>query len=226
MPSCHFDFQCPMMSLPLAFHTDLTSLPSPGPHLFAARADVQYWQDMLADTAGLKVGLAWSGQAGRIFSDFGFINKQRSIPVSSLLPLLEMEGIRFFNLQKDGPPDAVPVQLVNYMEACHDFADTAALIMNLDLVIAVDTAVAHLAGALGKPVWVLNRFSGCWRWLRNRDDSPWYPTLRLFTQTAPGDWSGVIDRVKHALAEECRKKTVRPPQNDPKSTRTGVPACF
>jgi hypothetical protein len=84
----------------------------------------------------------------------------------------------------------------------HDLADTAALIMALDLVIAVDTAVAHLAGALGKPVWLLNRFDTCWRWLLHRDDSPWYPTLWQFRQTAPGDWAGVLSRVRAALGKE------------------------
>ena len=98
----------------------------------------------------------------------------------------------------------IALDMIDWMDDCKDFADTAAYIMNLDLVITVDTAVAHLAGALGRPVWVLNRFAGCWRWLRGRDDSPWYPSLRLFTQTAAGDWPDVIVRVRRALQELLR----------------------
>lgn len=197
-----FDFQCPMMSLPLAFQTDLDSIPSPGPYLFASNEDILFWKSKMAAISGFRIGLVWSGQNRRQFSDFGLSHKQRSMPGEFFLPLMDMEGVHLFNLQKDGPPPPATLKMTNYMDACHDFADTAALIMNLDLVITVDTAVAHLAGALGRPAWVLNRFSGCWRWLRGRDETPWYPTMRLFTQTAPMDWTGVLDRVMLALEKK------------------------
>ncbi|WP_300155634.1 tetratricopeptide repeat protein [Solidesulfovibrio sp.] len=197
-----FDVQCPMMSLPLAFQTDLDSIPAPGPYLFASDEDVLFWKSKMAAITGFRIGLVWSGQNRRQFSDFGLSHKQRSMPAESFLPLMDLEGVHLFNLQKDGPPPPATLKMTNYMDACRDFADTAALIMNLDLVITVDTAVAHLAGALGRPAWVLNRFSGCWRWLRGRDDTPWYPTMRLFTQTAPMDWVGVVDRVKQALEKK------------------------
>ena len=167
-----FDFQCPVMSLPLAFQTDLDSIPSPGAYLFASSEDIRFWENKMVAIPGFKVGLVWSGQTRPHCSDFGFTNTQRSMPAEFFLPLMDIAGVQYFNLQKGGPQAKAMFKMINYIEQCHDFADTAALIMNLDLVITVDTAVAHLAGALGKPVWVLNRFSGCWRWLRDRTDSP------------------------------------------------------
>jgi len=125
------------------------------------------------------------------------------MPLQALRDLSSIAGTRFFSLQK-GPAAAqiqdVPEwQLIDWADQLHDFSDTAALISRLDLVIAVDTAVAHLAGAMGKPVWVMLPFSPEWRWLLGRDDSPWYPTMRLFRQTTYGDWPGVIRRVAQAL---------------------------
>ena len=120
--------------------------------------------------------------------------------------------MRWYSLQK-GPPGAEAAEIgrewsgppiADFTPDLDDFADTAALVANLDLVIACDTAVAHLAGAMGKPVWILNRFDGCWRWLTGRDDSPWYPSARLFTQTTANDWPGVIDRVKAELEALAR----------------------
>jgi ADP-heptose:LPS heptosyltransferase len=113
--------------------------------------------------------------------------------------LFELSGFHFFSLQKGGGAVSEALPLTDYMDEMSDFADTAALIANLDLVIAVDTAVAHLAAALGKPVWVLNRFDSCWRWLRDRQDSPWYPSVRLFRQPEPGNWQAVIEKVIEEL---------------------------
>jgi tetratricopeptide (TPR) repeat protein len=160
-------------------------------------ADVAHWRDRLAGLAGLRVGLCWAGGRSNL-------DRRRSITLDALAPLGEVSGVQFISLQK-GPPAAEAArpprgtQLHDFTEDLHDFADTAALIENLDLVISVDTAVAHLAGALGEPVWLLNRFDTCWRWLQNRDDSPWYPSLRLFRQPTPGDWSSVISGVQDAL---------------------------
>ena len=115
--------------------------------------------------------------------------------------------MQLYSLQK-GPPSAelagAGLPIIDLTDQLNDFADTAAMVLNLDLVIACDTSAAHLAGGLGKPVWVLNRFDTCWRWLEDRDDSPWYPSARLFRQTAPGDWAGVIERVKAELGAMAR----------------------
>jgi hypothetical protein len=118
-----------------------------------------------------------------------------------------LPGIRWISLQKTDNPAkradaASEARLVDWMDEVTDFADTAALIENLDLVIAVDTSVAHLAAAMGKPVWLLNRFAGCWRWLRNGNDSPWYPTVRLFNQRQRGDWDEVLMRIATALQQQ------------------------
>ena len=116
-----------------------------------------------------------------------------------LAPLFDLPGLQFFSLQKDGPAAQAHFPLIDFMAEMGDFADTAALIANLDLVISVDTAVAHLAAALGTPVWVLDRFDSCWRWLLGRRDSPWYPTLRLYRQPHPGDWDTVLAEIVHDL---------------------------
>ena len=127
-----------------------------------------------------------------------------------LARIMDIPGVRFYSLQKDGPPAPREFELIDLMDACDDFADTAALISNLDLVISVDTAVAHLAGALGKPVWLLNRFDSCWRWLRDRQDSPWYPTMRIFRQPAPGDWQSVVSSVGDELRKITGEKEISP----------------
>jgi len=147
----------------------------------------------------LKVGLAWAGN--KTHKD----DRNRSMPLAAFAPLGRLDGVRFHNLQKGdaatqakNPPPGL--ELIDWTQDLHDFADTAALIANLDLVIAVDTAVAHLAGAMGKPVWTLLPFVPDWRWLLEREDSPWYPTMRLFRQPAIGDWETVIGQIKDALA--------------------------
>ena len=199
-----FDFHCPMMNLPLAFHTTVETIPAKLPYLSPDPADLAKWRDRVATLANdaLKVGLVWAGRSRTHSPDLIATEQKRSIAQEVLAPLMVVPNVQLFSLQKEGTraPDAFP--LIDWMAECHDFADTAALIMNLDLVISVDTAVAHLAGALGKPVWLLNRFNSCWRWLAERDDSPWYPgTLRLFHQKEMGNWDEVVMRVRAALAE-------------------------
>jgi len=125
--------------------------------------------------------------------------------------------MRFFSLQKGGVPAPASFHLIDYMDEMNDFADTAALIANLDLVVSVDTAVAHLAGALGKPVWLLDRFDHCWRWLAGRLDSPWYPTLRIYRQPSPGNWDAVLKEVARDLqrlvtVSRQRQRDGEPPQ--------------
>jgi hypothetical protein len=198
-----FDLHCPMLSLPLALGTTVDTIPADVPYLSAPAAVAAAWGERLADYArGLRVGLVWAGNPRAHSPDLAAIDRRRSITPERLAPLFDIEGALFFSLQKDGPraPDNLP--MIDLMREIGDFADTAALIANLDLVISVDTSVAHLAAAMGKPVWVLDRFDSCWRWLRGREDSPWYPTLRLFRQPVSGDWDAVVARV--ALALEAR----------------------
>ena len=187
----------PLASLPLLFGTTLATIPAEVPYVFAEPAAVAAWRTRLAALPGRKIGLAWAGDPRRTLSDRA-MDARRSIPLATLAPLAEIAGITLVSLQKGAAPTGV--SLIDWTGELADFADTAALATALDLVITVDTAVAHLAAALGRPVWLLNRYDTDWRWLRGRDDSPWYPTLRQFRQTIPGDWHGVVQRVAAALA--------------------------
>ena len=142
--------------------------------------------------------------------------------LSQFAPLAQVRGLTFVSLQKDQPSSETRnspegMALIDWTSELGDFADTAALVDALDLVISVDTSVAHLAAALGKPVWLLNRFDTCWRWLRNRDDSPWYPTLRIFRQPRLGDWSSVMSSVSAALARWRDARLARPRLTDASS---------
>jgi hypothetical protein len=165
------------------------------------------WRTRLRGMAkeGPRIGLLWAGNP-RYKRDH-----QRSLPadrLGSLLgSLLDLPGLHFFTLQKGGPKAPEEFALTDLMDEVTDFADAAALIANLDLVISVDTAVVHLAGALGKPVWVLDRFNSDWRWLEGRSDSPWYPTLRLYRQPRPGDWDSVVADVACDLRRLFRSPT-------------------
>jgi Flp pilus assembly protein TadD len=194
-PLPDFDLHCPMMSLPLAFDTRLGTVPSTPAYLSADPDDTQAWADRMAAEAGdaFKVGLVWAGNPRRHSPDLAAIDRKRSMAPDLLAPLAAIEGVRCYSLQKDGPSAPPTMPLIDHMGEMDDFAATAALVANLDLVITVDTAVAHLAAGLGRPVWILDRFDSCWRWLRERADSPWYPSVRLLRQTKPGDWSDVVD---------------------------------
>ena len=203
------DFAVPLMHLPWAFGTTVSNVPAEVPYLAADAAAVARWRGRLGalpqEPGGRRVGLVWAG--GRRAADplSVRVDRRRSMPLAALAPLAAVAGVSFVSLQK-GPPgrEAVPAGMVlhDWTGELEDFADTAALIAALDLVICVDTSVVHLAGALGRPVWMLDRYDSCWRWLRERADSPWYPTLRRFRQETPGDWGGVVARVVAALAAE------------------------
>jgi len=197
------DCHCPMMSLPLLFETSLDTIPATIPYLAALPADIARWQPALADSGDtVKIGLVWAGNPGKLSALHAAVDTRRSVTLDRLAPLLAVEGARFVSLQKDRRAEEDPAAwgIIDPMAAVGDFADTAAIMAQLDLVIAVDTSVVHLAGALGTPVWLLNRFDNCWRWLRGRDDSPWYPTLRQFRQPVLGDWDSVIAEAAEALA--------------------------
>ncbi|HYZ21741.1 MAG TPA: tetratricopeptide repeat protein [Rhodopila sp.] len=201
-----FDHHCPLLSLPHAFGTTLETIPAPAQYL---SGDPRPWADVLAGMSGLKVGLVWAGRSRTEQPHAVAIDRRRSMRLADMLPLLSVPGCSFISLQL-GPPaaqlrQAPGLPLLDVSERLADWADTAGLISGLDLVIAVDTAVAHLAGALGRPVWMLNRFDSCWRWFLDRDDTPWYPSMRLFRQTRRGDWTGVIQRAAAALAKEAQR---------------------
>jgi len=193
-----FDVHCPLMSLPLAFGTRIDTVPAEVPYLFAPPERVARMSARLPQTRARRIGLAWSGKPSHKN------DHNRSIALSRLKPLLDVPGNSFVSLQREyrdadlGALAALPVLRLDADIA--DFADTAAAIDALDLVVTVDTAVAHLAGSLGKRLWVLLSHVQDWRWLTEREDNPWYPTARLFRQGPDGDWDPVIGRVAAALA--------------------------
>lgn len=198
-----FDLHCPLMSAPGVCGTDIDTIPGRVPYLFADPAAVDRWGQRLAGKEGmLNIGLVWSGR-GTHHND-----ANRSIPLDRWVCLTRYSA-QWFSLQKDVRPSdeaalaAIP-GIHRYGELLTDFADTAALIMNLDLVITVDTAVAHLAGALGRPVWIVLPYVADWRWLRDREDSPWYPTARLWRQTQRNDWESLMQR----LSDELQRQSV------------------
>jgi tetratricopeptide (TPR) repeat protein len=201
-----YDWHCPMMSLPSVFGTTLETVPAAIRYLIADRALVASWAARLPSALGLRVGLVWAGQARPWLPGFATVDTRRSTSLAQFAPFGAVEGVRFVSLQADAPaaeardPPA-GLALHDPMSEVVDFADTAAIIANLDLVVSVDTSVAHLAGALGKPVFLLDRYDNCWRWLSGRADSPWYPTLRIFRQTMIGDWAPVMQQAAAALAE-------------------------
>ncbi|CQR74807.1 photosystem I assembly protein Ycf3 [Sporomusa ovata DSM 2662] len=195
------DLTVPLMSLPHIFGTTLPTIPADIPYLTADRRSIELWRSKM-NCAGtdLRVGLVWAGNPANVSGQI------RTCGLQAMSPLACIPGVTFYSLQKGEASQEVHTPpsgmcLIDLTDDIGDFADTAALIMNLDLVISVDTAVAHLAGALGKPVWTLLPAANEWRWLLARNDSPWYPTMRLFRQSAPGDWSGVMT----AVAQELRK---------------------
>ena len=200
-----FDLHCPLISLPLAFNTTLETIPAQIPYLRADAHRIDQWRRRLKDAKGLKVGLVWAGNPRLDQPATDFMDRRRSMRLSQFSALVPLSGIVFVSLQKGGPAQQAltppaGMKLLDWTGELNDLADTAALVEALDLVISVDTSVAHLAGALGKPVWLLNRFDTCWRWLMEREDTPWYPTMRIFRQQSAGDWDSVLQRVAAELS--------------------------
>jgi tetratricopeptide (TPR) repeat protein len=202
-----YDVHCPLMSLPhqLGVTPDGTSLRGAQPYLSAEPQAAREWRQRIGASCGLKVGLVWAGNSREHDPQHAAIDLRRSISLRAMAPILATRGCSFFSLQK-GPAaqelKSGDAPILDFSAQWRDFADTAALLANLDLVISVDTAVAHLAGAMGKPVWLMNRYDSCWRWLLDRDDSPWYASLRQFRQPAPGAWGAVIAAVAAALGRK------------------------
>ncbi len=216
-PVPRFDVHVPMMSLPGAFRTAPGDVPAASRYLSAQPADVARWAERLGPRQGqgqgaLRVGLVWSGGYRPDQLDLSAVNQRRNIPLRLLAPLAragERSGVAFYSLQKGKEAEAewaalrdkgwAGPQLIDLTNELRDFADTAALISQLDLVISVDTSTAHVAAAMGKPVWLLNRFDTCWRWMYERSDSPWYDSVTLFRQGEPGQWAPVVAEVAAAL---------------------------
>ena len=202
-----FDLQIPMMGLPHLFGTTLATIPAPVSYLQAEPAIVSRWQSALRLEKNLKVGVVWAGNA------LHKGDKQRSIAAEAVLPQLVMPGVQLYSLQKETRSEDAAVlaslgsDVADLAPALGSFADTAAAVATLDLVVSVDTSVAHLAGALGRPVWMLLPYALDWRWMRDREDTPWYPTMRLFRQDKPRAWDGVIARAAAELARVASGET-------------------
>lgn len=199
-----YDYHCHLMSLPCAFETTVETVPYPTKYLSIGPAAISAWKARLHDVSGVKIGLIWAGSFRPDVLCVRRNDANRSLTLNHYAPLLEVPGAVFFSLQK-GPPAAQLAEaradhaIHDWTDELTDFAETGALIENLDLVITVDTAVAHLAAALGKPVWILVPWVSCWRWLETRTDTPWYASVRLFRQNERGNWDPVIEAVKQEL---------------------------
>ena len=222
-PLPSFDYHCPLLSLPLAMRTAIATIPANTPYLFAdAQASAQWRARIEAavprDT--LKVGLVWAGGHRPHVPELRKNDARRSLDIERLAPIIDTPGVQWFSLQKGESAirqlnalrerNEAARNVIDWTEALSDFADTAALVDNLDLVISVDTSTAHLAGAMNKPVWILNRLDTCWRWMLEREDSLWYASARLFRQPTLGDWHSVIDNIKRELTG-LASASARPP---------------
>ncbi len=207
-PLPDFDCHCPFMSLPLAFGTKIDTIPADVPYLRTPAASLKKWGNRLGAKAGPRIGLMGSG------STWHRNDRSRSIPLDRFQPLLDRDA-EFYSLQKEyRDPDrewlAAEPRIRDFSGELLDFSDTAGLVEQLDWVITVDTSVAHLAGALGKEVWILLPYSPDYRWLLDREDSPWYPTARLFRQAAPDDWDSVLDRLAFEIESRLKPRKEQP----------------
>ncbi len=199
----HFDFFCPLLSLPLAFGTELATIPASVPYLWPHEERIGKWRARLPQNGRLRIGICWAGSPEHLH------DRRRSLPLDRLAAVLPVSGLDVVSLQKDVSEREAAIlrehQINQLGQEFADFADTAAVVAMLDVIISVDTSVAHLAGAMGKAVGLLLPYSPDFRWLLERTDSPWYPTMRLFRQSAIGDWDGVLQRLRQELAAlACR----------------------
>ncbi len=208
-----FDVHCPLMNLPGSCATTVGTIPASVPYLRATPERRLRWAArMAAEPDALRIGLVWAGGKRHHQSATGPLDRRRSLALTQLRSLFGIPGTRFYSLQIGEPAAQIAGsgmvgQLVDWTTDIEDFSDTAALVEYLDLVITVDTSMVHLAGAMAKPVWMLLRMDSCWRWFKGRDDSPWYPTLRIFRQLEPMDWTPAITRLTQALREHARLRT-------------------
>ncbi len=200
MPRPPFAYYAPLLSLPALFSPTVESIPAEIPYLGLSLppGEVRAGGD-----GPLRVGIAWAGSAAHVE------DRTRSCPVAALLPLREVEGVEVVGLQKFEKPPEGGMPFPDAVAACRDFLDTARVVAGLDLVISVDTSVAHLAGGMGKPLWLLLPHHAEWRWLLDRETSPWYPTARLFRQPRPGAWEDVAERLRAELGALVRARKER-----------------
>lgn len=202
----NFDLYTPLLSLPGLLGIDEAKIPRDVPYITANQARVEQWRQLISTLSGFKVGLCWQGSPTFPGDTF------RSIPLKNFAPLANVSGVTLLSLQKGAGEEQIepnrhilPLKTFGELDRDGAFIDRAAIMQHLDLVITSDTSVAHLAGALGRPVWVLLSIGCDWRWLVGRCDSPWYPSMRLFRQSSPGDWPSVFQEVAAALAEAAGK---------------------
>lgn len=205
----HYDYHCPFISLPRVFHAHPTaSMGVRPPYLTISEEKISYWQKILPQKKDhhLRIGLTWAGGSHKECRSARLMNYQRSASLKTFAPLAELSQCEFYSLQKgDGEdelkenPAIFPKKIHNYMDQCHNMEDTAALITQLDLVITVDTSIVHLAGGLGKKTFLLNRYTGCWRWGHDERQSLWYPTVHIFKQKYFNDWSHPIKEILQTL---------------------------
>ncbi len=209
-----FDLYCPLLSLPLAFGTDLATIPANVPYVWPHPERLAAWRGRVPDNGRLRIGLCWAGNPSHLN------DRNRSMPLDKLADIFSTPGLDFVSVQKEvSDAHAAILRDHNVLQLGRDFADfsdTAAVMAMLDLIVTVDTSIAHLAGAMGKAVALLLPFSPDWRWLLHRTDSPWYPTMRLFRQTSIGDWDGLIGRLRQELVGVARR---------PATPRQGATAC-
>jgi Tfp pilus assembly protein PilF len=206
-----YDYHCSILSLPYIFRTTIDSIPNSAPYLLVDSQKRSAWQAKLGPKTKPRIGIVWAGGFRPNNPELHLVNNRRNIQLQKFSALKDL-GIEIYSLQKGEDAEKelrkfqdnnrVGIKIVDYTRDLNNFSDTAALIENLDLVISVDTSTAHLAGALGKPVWILNRYDNCWRWLLNRNDSPWYPSAKLFRQNINRDWDEVIEEVRSELIKK------------------------
>ena len=198
------DYYVPLMTLPMLFATDLPTIPTNIPYIFADPEKVEQWKNRI-NRKGFRIGIVWAGKPAH--ENDG----NRSCAIEQFLTLAGIPGVELYGLQKgDAARQAEALvgtkRIINFDCELKDFSETAAAIENLDLVISVDTALVHLAGAMGNPVWTLLPYAPDWRWLLEREDSPWYPTMRLFRQPARGEWGAVFDKIKGELEKLTKER--------------------
>jgi glycosyl transferase family 9 (putative heptosyltransferase) len=204
-----FDVHAPLLSLPGILKTTLATVPAAVPYVRADEALARRWHQELGTADEFKIGIVWQGNPSFGKRGYRAADQKRSIPLAQFESLARVPDVRLFSLQKGYGREQLAGwqsenRIVDLGDRLGDFMDTAAVMMNLDLIISADTSPLHLAGALGRPVWAALPVAPCWRWLLEREDSPWYPTMRLFRQRRRGDWSEVVERM--AVELEVRSK--------------------
>lgn len=194
-----FDLHVPLMSLPFIFGTTVDNIPASIPYLYPPEDRLPFWTERFRNVGQIKVGVCWAGKS--------YPDPRRSCPVEFLQVLAPIRGVSWYSLQF-GWRQELPLHMIDFSSQIHDFADTAALISQLDFVITIDTAVAHLAGALGRPSWVMLPQAPDWRWMLVREDSPWYPKMKLLRLKKPDAWLNLMERIGSALEKYCRRLPV------------------